>query len=1111
MKKTIHYFICFCCVLIFISTISFAQPACPSVSVTPGNVSMCSGCTTLTATVQGTMATNSYSVTAISYAPFSYNTGTPILVNVDDTMSSVISMPFCFQFFGNTYSQLVIGSNGIITFDITQANTYCNFDLTLSAGIPDPFLLANSIMGPHQDIDPTFLGSIYWQVIGAAPCRAFVVSYYQVPYYGDSNSVSPGSCPNPLFATSQIVLYETTNIIDINILNKDACVGWNSGWGIEGIQDATGTVAYVVPGRNNTVWTATNDSYRFVPTGAPQYVLTWYAPPNIPIGTAPTVSVCPTAATTYTVAVVNNTCSGPITVSAMATVTIGGIASLNVSSTATPCSGSTGTATVIPAGGSAPYTFAWNPGGQTTQTATGLSAGTYAVIVTDAAGCSLSGTVVITSSASIALSGHFSTNVNCFGNNTGSATVNVSNGTPPYTYLWSSTPVQTTQSATGLSAGNYTVIVTDAMGCSLQDTFLISSPSALAGSFLSVVHVSCFGGSNGSITASASGGTSPYTYSWNPSAGTSSAATGLSSGNYTLTVTDSNGCILSDTISISSPLPLSNTFSNLANVDCFGNNIGSAMVNVSGGTLQYTYSWNTIPVQTAQTVTGLFAGVYSVTITDAAGCARTDTVMITSPTTLSLFSPVITHVDCFGNSSGIATVTGTGGTPGYTYSWNPTAQTTPTATGLPAGVYTVSITDNNGCIVKTLVQVTEPSLLTSSVSQINILCFGNNTGTAAAAAAGGTPSYTYLWSNGQPTSSATALTAGNYSVIITDANGCTVTNTVTLMQPASPVNGTVSSVSILCNGDSTGQAAVAAAGGSPPYAYLWSNGQTTTNISNLLAGSYTITFTDMNGCSNSLSVTVTQPLIFTSVISPDTVICLGGSITQTVTPSGGTQAYTYLWMPGGQVMAAVIVAPTINTTYTVQVTDANGCTTPILNTTVNVIQANLANITVSPSTLVFYPATICFTADTGSGINSWNWNMGDSSAAAGVSFICHDYSGAGVYCVSLSVTNNIGCIDTAGVCVYEVETIIPNVFSPNGDGVNDLFVIDVVLEGLTYFNCEIFDRWGIPMALLDKPKEGWDGHTAAGTLASPGTYYFTLSIAWGELSAQKKGFLTLLR
>ncbi len=588
----------------------FSQPACPTVSVAPASVSICSGCTTLTATVQGTVATTSYSVAPTPYFPFPF-TGTPVLVNIDDTWSDTVSLPFCFEFYGATYSKCIIGSNAVISFDLSNAggfNTWAINNATPSSTPPD---LLNSIMGPWIDIDPSVGGNIYFNTYGTAPCRAFVISWNQIPMF---------SC-NSLIFTGQIVLYETTNIIDVYIQNNPTCTTWNGGAAIEGIQNATGTQAVSVPGRNYPAqWVVTNDGQRFTPTGTPQYNLTWYAPPNINIGSAPTITVCPTSTTTYTATVVNNTCNGPITVSSAATVNYGGISSLNITSTSTPCSGIAGTATAVPSGGTAPFTYLWTPGSQTTQTATGLSAGTYSVTVTDASGCSKSGTVVITTSPPVILTGHVSTNVNCFGNSTGSATVNVSGGTPPLTYSWNTTPVQTTQTASGLPAGSYTVIVTDAMGCSISDIVIITQPPLLTNSISAVVNVNCFGGNNGSATANGSGGTPSYTYSWSTSpVQTAQSATGLTAGNYTVTVTDAMGCSLTNTVQIFQPPLLSNSFSQVINVNCFGGNNGSATANGAGGTPSYSYSWNSSPVQTTQTATGLPAGSYTLIVTDAMG------------------------------------------------------------------------------------------------------------------------------------------------------------------------------------------------------------------------------------------------------------------------------------------------------------------------------------------------------------------------------------------------------------------------------------------------------------------------------------------------------------
>ena len=218
--------------------------------------------------VFGMNAKAQYTVTSIPYnPPAAYYTGTPVLVHTDDMWSSAVTLPFSFNFFGNPYSQLVIGANEIISFDLSYAGSCCPWELTNGVDIPTNTIPINSIMCPYQDIDPTNMGMIRFELIGTPPNRMVVVSFDSIPYYGGTGSVNTADCPTPpIYASSMLVLYETTNIIDIYIRNKFVCSGWNDGYAIEGIQDASGANAAVVPGRNNGgQWTATNDAWRFTP------------------------------------------------------------------------------------------------------------------------------------------------------------------------------------------------------------------------------------------------------------------------------------------------------------------------------------------------------------------------------------------------------------------------------------------------------------------------------------------------------------------------------------------------------------------------------------------------------------------------------------------------------------------------------------------------------------------------------------------------------------------------------------------------------------------------------------------------------------------------------
>ncbi|MCC7302479.1 MAG: gliding motility-associated C-terminal domain-containing protein [Bacteroidia bacterium] len=588
-------------------------PACPSV-VTGPNQTICSGCTNITATIQGTVATTGYTVASIPYSPYPYNVGTPILVGIDDVWSAVVNLPFCFEYYGNTYTQCLIGSNGLVSFDLANANGYNTWPI--STAMPsnmDPDML-NCIMGPWHDIDPGVGGTIYWQIGGTAPCRYLVVSFYQIPMF---------SCNN-LIATHQTVLYETTNVIDIYIQNKPTCTTWNGGAAIEGLNNQTGTAGVIVPGRNfPTQWNAANDAQRFTPNGAPQYTFSWLDGNNNVVGNTPTLNVCPTTTTTYTAVVTNQTCSGTITVTATTTVTVGGLQIATVS-TPSSCSGNTGTATATPTG-PGPFTYLWSPGNQTGQTATGLSSGVYTVTISDPNGCTGTATVTVGNPGNISTAVANQTNIPCFGQNNGSINITVTGGTGPFNYNWSPSG-GTTTNATGLSAGTYTFTVTDANGCTSSQTITITQPPQLTLNTTNTVPTAC-GQNNGSATVSAGGGNGAYTYNWAPNGGNGSSATGLGVGIYTITVTDANGCTATTTANIAPTNPAVATFSGIDTVGCAPLCVTFSNTSPSATTCMWDFgdggnSTNCNPVYCYPV-----PGTYNVTltITDASGCPGTVT------------------------------------------------------------------------------------------------------------------------------------------------------------------------------------------------------------------------------------------------------------------------------------------------------------------------------------------------------------------------------------------------------------------------------------------------------------------------------------------------------
>jgi hypothetical protein len=593
--------------------------------------------------------------------------------------------------------------------------------------------------------------------------------------------------------------------------------------------------------------------------------------------------------------------------------------------------GTTGIANVVASGGTTPYTYSWSPTGGTAATATGLAAGAYTCTITDAASVSIQKTVTITQPSAITLNANTQTNLSCNGGSNGAASVAAATGgAGGYTYNW--TPGNPTgdgtTSVTGLTAGTYTVTVTDANSCTATRSFTITQPTAINTATGSQTNVSCNGGTNGSATVTPSGGTGTYTYSWSPSGGTAATASGLSAGTYTVTVTDANSCTATRSFTITQPTAINTATGSQTNVSCNGGTNGSATITPSGGTAPYTYSWSPSG-GTAATASGRAAGTYTVTVTDANSCTATRSFIITQPTAISTATGSQTNVSCNGGTNGSATVTPSGGTAPYTYSWAPSGGTASTTTGRTAGTYTVTVTDANSCTATRSFTITQPTAInTATGSQTNVSCNGGTNGSATVTPSGGTAPYTYSWApSGGTASTTTGRTAGTYTVTVTDANSCTATRSFTITQPTAINTATGSQTNVSCNGGTNGSATVTPSGGTAPYTYSWApSGGTASTTTGRTAGTYTVTVTDANSCTATRSFTITQPTaINTATGSQTNVSCNGGTNgSATVTPSGGTAPYTYSWAPSGGTAATATNLSAGN--YTVTVTDANSCT-----------------------------------------------------------------------------------------------------------------------------------------------------------------------------------------
>ncbi|MBN9484006.1 MAG: hypothetical protein BGO70_03220 [Bacteroidetes bacterium 43-93] len=683
--------------------------------------------------------------------------------------------------------------------------------------------------------------------------------------------------------------------------------------------------------------------------------------------------------------------------------------------------GSNGSATVTPSGGTTPYTYSWSPSGGTAATATGLSAGSYTVTVTSNKGCTATRNYTITQPSAISATTS-QNNVSCNGGSNGTATVSVSGGTPGYTYSWSPSG-GTAATATGLAAGNYTVTITDANACTATKNFTITQPPAISATS-SQTNVSCRGGSNGTATVSVSGGTSPYSYSWSPSGGTAATATGLAAGSYTVTITDNNTCQTTRNFTITQPAAsLSASITAQTNLACYGGSTGSATVAGSGGTAPYSYSWSPTGGSFA-TATSLSAGSYTATVTDNNGCTATANATLTQPSsgmTATITSQ--TNIACNGGSTGAATVSVTGGTPGYTYSWSPSGGTAATATGLSAGIYTVTATDANGCTTTKNATLVQSSAITASTSQTNVACNGGSTGSAAVVVTGGTPGYTYSWSpSGGTAATASGLSVGSYTVTITDANSCTSTKNFIITEPTA-LSASTSQTNVSCNGGSNGTASVVVSGGTPGYTYSWSpSGGTAATATGLAAGTYTVTITDANSCTMTKTFTITEPTALSASTSQTNVSCNGGSNgTATVTVSGGTPGYTYSWAPSGGIAATA--TGLVAGTYTVTVTDANACaiTKNCTITEPTALAASTSQTNVSCNGGSNGTAGVNVTGGTGPYNYSWSPSGGTAATATGLT--------AGSYTVT--VTDGNTCILTKNFTITQPTALTASTSQTN--------------------------------------------------------------------------------
>lgn len=576
-----------------------------------------------------------------------------------------------------------------------------------------------------------------------------------------------------------------------------------------------------------------------------------------------------------------------------------------------------------------PYTYKWGTGDRTASI-TVTESGQYCVTVTDANSCGrISCITVEATPLDVKV---VADDVTCPDGSDGSVTATPEGGVGPFTYEWNTGA--TTATVTGLPAGTYTVTLTDANNCTATGSATITAPPDLV-LLLGATDPICLDDTNGAVTAVVAGGTPDYTYLWSTGATTSSISN-LGAGTYSVTVTDANGCTIEKSVELSPMSEIQISTSNTGE-SCPGENDGTASVVASAGVAPYTYLWNT--GETTSTINGLTPGVYRVTVTDNVGCQRIGFEIVPAAAPLNI-TVSKTDVTTCGADDGTAKVVVDDGEGPFTYDWNNGA-TTDSIGGLPAGMYIVTVTDANDCQKLDTVTIVEPPSIFVGVDATPNICEGTSDGLAVAIVGGGTEPFTYLWSTGDTTQTLQNLSAGTYTVTVSDAFGCTGVDSASIGEFPG-LSATLRTTEIVCGGRQEGEAFVEVTGGTGPFTYSWSTGESGDRIADLGTGDYNITVTDANGCTATADgrITVVDSIIITPTIIPAN--CAGDSSgVISIEVEGGMAPYRYFWNTGSTDSFLVDVPAGF---YIVEVIDSSQCSAQAI---IEVTQPDSLMVTIS--------------------------------------------------------------------------------------------------------------------------------------------------------------------
>lgn len=802
---------------------------------------------------------------------------------------------------------------------------------------------------------------------------------------------------------------------------------------------------------------------------------------------------------------------------------------LSVDSTFASCiENADGSASVFAIGGTGFYTYEWDDDlSQTASLAENLEVGVYTVTVTDSNMCTVAEDIEVIAGDPVRIDSIVGTTPSCFGENDGQLVGFISGGQAPYTYLWNDTNQQFLNPATMLFAGNYILSVTDVNGCTAERAVELREPDLLEISS-NVTQIDCFDAANGVIDAVVTGGTFPYEYTVNNQIVNDSIIDNLDVGTYTVVVTDRNDCTVQEIITIGQPMDALSLQVIQRDTACFDEATNEIEVIVSGGTgTNYDFEWSDPSLPNSANLEGLLAQTYFVTVTDENLCTLVDSIEVVE------FSEIILEMisrrpTCNNFEDGLVAVnTIDGGATGneienVSYSWEGfPGETTNILENVPGGVwYQVTVTDRQGCTAIGRDSVGQPDPISFDIAKENVTCNGECDGYIEISNITGVASMPIiLWNTGETTARIEDLCAGNYLVTVTDDNGCRAINSININEPDVLMSELIVTNNI-CAGESEGTIVAEVTGGTVPYQFEWSNGESGLPfLSDLPDGDYSVTITDANGCviADSTNLTAPAALVVEAVVQD--ITCFEGSDGSfTLNVAGGQEPYTF--STDGELFGPQNMRVGLETgPYPVYVMDARGCMWDSLIQIGTVPQFELfagsdqfieIGDSATLEVVLFNP--VGMPEIVWSSVTDFDLSCEECQSTIVSPLFTATYEAYGI--------DENGCESNDFVTVFVSKTaqiMVPTGFTPNGDNNNDILIVHGKSKNIVRINeFNIYDRWGETVYQnnnfdVNDTTTGWDG-TFRGEEMETGVYVWVLEVQFEDGSTDTlSGHTTLIR